>query len=46
MMLHDTDWASLVIKMDRRKGEGERGRNIEGDTQASNSFSSLPMKKD
>lgn len=46
MMLHDTDWASLVIKMDRRKGEEEEREeeNIEGDTQASNSFSSLLMK--
>lgn len=45
-MLHDTDWASLVIKMDRRKGKEEEREeeNIEGDTQASKGFSSLLTK--
>lgn len=46
MMLHDTNWASPVTKMDRRKGDEEEkeGQDTEGDTQSSNSFSSLFTK--
>lgn len=46
-MLYDTDRASLVIKMDKKKG-GQGGKreeqNVEGDTRASNGFSSLLTK--
>lgn len=43
MMLHDTDWASLVIKT-KGKDEEREEENVEGDTQASNGFSSLVTK--